>query len=83
MHLDWHDLWTFIKLAVSALGGFAGVTQIFEWFYSRPKIVGDIEQSIVTGFKWKKPGEVVSGSHFFTVSLSDQCTDQAHDYPLI
>jgi len=43
MQWDWHGLWIVAKWSVSALGGVAGVTKIFEWFFRGPKIYGEIE----------------------------------------
>jgi hypothetical protein len=47
MRINLHLLWTIVKTIVGGLGGFAGLTKIFEWIFSGPKIIGEVE-SIIT-----------------------------------
>lgn len=38
--------WTAVKWILTSLGGFAGVTKIFEWIFSGPKITGSVEHTV-------------------------------------
>jgi hypothetical protein len=58
--------WTFTKWAISGLGRFAGISKIYDLLFSRPKIIGELEQKIHG--EWKNADNSFGGA-FFVLQL--------------
>lgn len=62
MHSPLETLWTLTKAVIGALGGFAGLTKIFEWLFQGPKIVGEARQIVIGDYSDAKSGARI-GTH--------------------
>jgi hypothetical protein len=57
--------WSLLLQLFALLGGATGIMKIIEWLLSKPKIIGQVERTIITGYVRNLPdGSNESGTHF-------------------